>query len=420
MPSEFRLILSFLLYPLVAAVVLAWFKGPLRTSVFALVNVFGSFGLILVSFGASQSWWLWRPVVELVAVGFSLYFIWVVLHFLLVRRAVQSASTGQLALFFPILMLVMVKYGPAVSGPLHGITRPLGGATLAEAFIGLSYMAFRLSHLAMEVRNELVPVPTFAEYLSFAFFVPTISIGPISPYRIFWHSLHKPDRSVTPVGRSLFRMLIGGVKYLLLASLVQQLSYGALLRDGHPHPPIDLPVAAIAFCLYLYLNFSGYCDLAIGSAGLLGIEVPENFDHPFTSRNIQEFWNRWHITLSHFMRDMVFSPLCKTLITRFGPGFAPHAIGISIFMVFLLMGAWHGLAWNFIIYGCLHGLGVAGCHYYTLALKKRLGKKGYAAYMANRWIRWASTSITFLFVTGTLLFFANSMQQIREFWLVLR
>ena len=137
--------------------------------------------------------------------------------------------------------------------------------------------------------------------------------------------------------------------------------------------------------------------------------MEENFDRPFASRNLMEFWTRWHITLSNCLRDILFAPVSKELMRKMGMKNAPHAIAITILTVFLAMGAWHGLAWNFLIYGALHGVGVASCHYYTLFLKKRLGKAGYAAYEKNRLIRAAAVTATFLYLTVTLFFFANSL-----------
>jgi membrane protein involved in D-alanine export len=126
------------------------------------------------------------------------------------------------------------------------------------------------------------------------------------------------------------------------------------------------------------------------------------------------------MTLTTYMRDMVFSPLCRILGRRFGPRATPHVIAVSIMAVFVAMGAWHGLAWNTLIYGSLHGVGVVSCHYYTLWLKKRLGKQAYAAYQNNAWIRGAGIAATFTFVVGTLFFFANSMSDIREIFELLR
>jgi membrane protein involved in D-alanine export len=218
----------------------------------------------------------------------------------------------------------------------------------------------------------------------------------------------------------VLRMLVGLTKYLFLASLLEQLSYTGLLLDGHPHKWIDMPIAAVSFYVYLYLNFSGYCDMAIGTAGLIGIRVDENFRSPFRSRNIQEFWTRWHITLSSYMRDTVFSPMSKLLTRKFAPQAGPHAIAISILAVFLAIGAWHGLASNFLIFGSLQGLGMVSCHYYTIWLKKSLGRVRYAAYQDNRLIRAAAVTATFLFVTFTQFFFANSPENARTILSLLR
>jgi len=183
---------------------------------------------------------------------------------------------------------------------------------------------------------------------------------------------------------------------------------------------VDLGIAAVAYYFYLYLNFSGYCDVAIGLAGLAGISVPENFRNPLMARNLKEFWNRWHITLSEWMRDLVFSPLAKKLVTRVGPKYANHAIAGIILLVFMLIGVWHGKGWTFFIYGLLHGLGVVANYYYTLALKKHLSREEYLSYMANRWIEAVGILMTFCYVAGTLFFMANSPTQIYQILHVLR
>ena len=113
------------------------------------------------------------------------------------------------------------------------------------------------------------------------------------------------------------RVLVGAVKFKFFGPLLNQLTYSGLLLDGHPHLWVDLPIAAVAYYLYLYCNFSGFCDIAIGGAGLMGIPVAENFANPFAARNMKDYWNRWHITLSLYMRDVVFSPLSKALVRSF-------------------------------------------------------------------------------------------------------
>ncbi len=190
--------------------------------------------------------------------------------------------------------------------------------------------------------------------------------------------------------------------------------------DDHPHHWVDLPVAMLFYYLYLYLNFSGFCDMAIGAAALIGIPVPENFENPLAARNVKEFWNRWHITLSAWMRDVVFSPLSKFFVGIFGIQLADHAIALTITIVFLLVGIWHGAGWNFAVYGAAHALGVVTNHYYTIFLKKRLGRERFKAYNANRWIRAVAVVLTFCYCGASLIFFANTLPQIKEIFSVLR
>ncbi len=416
-----RLAIPFVLFPCASAVFLRLPRSPLRIALFAFINIAGALGLCLVTGTSGLYSWQLPTYLRIALPMFGMYLAAVVLHYYLMRAYSHRAGwVPWIAFLFPVAAMLAVKYVPAVSMPFRPALEFAGRKDLAEFLLGISYMAFRLSRLVLEVRNGVVPTPTIWEHLSFAFFVPTLAVGPISRYVVFWESLHKPDARQTPVPRCLLRMLVGLTKYLFLASLAEQLSYGGLLLDGHPHPWIDLPIAAFAFYAYLYLNFSGYCDLAIGASGLIGVRVEENFNSPFTSRNLQEFWTRWHITLTSYLRDMVFSPLSKLLIRKLGPDSTPHAIAVSIFAVFVVMGAWHGLAWNFLIFGALHGFGVAACHYYTIWLKKTLGKSRYAAYNHNRLTRAAGVTATLLYMTATLFFFANSPAAVHRVFAALR
>src|SRR5262249_46161753 len=143
-----------------------------------------------------------------------------------------------------------------------------------------------LSYLVLEVRNGLVKMPSVGEYLSFAFFVPTLVVGPISPYGTFREGFDKVDRVRTPVVTSFFRIIVGATKFQFLSSIFQTISYPMLL-DGHYHSLLDLAIAMVSYYLYIYFNFSGFCDVAVGVAGLLGLSVKENFNNPFIARDVK-------------------------------------------------------------------------------------------------------------------------------------
>jgi D-alanyl-lipoteichoic acid acyltransferase DltB (MBOAT superfamily) len=355
-----------------------------RASLFALLNI----GTV-----AALSW----LALSLHPTLFAAYLAMLIVHYYLVRHF--AAPHPWLVFSVPIAYLVLLKYVAFVFPSLRllGVPAPL----LGSCFIGLSYMAFRLSHLVIEVRNGVVPMPDLAAYLGYAFFVPTILVGPISPYHLHQQSLQSPE---SPVGRALMRIVVGATKYIFLAHLADRLSFRGLMLDGHPHGWLDLAVAAVAYYLYLYCNFSGFCDLAIGAAGLAGIRVAENFDNPLAARNVKEFWNRWHITLSIWMRDVMFTPLSKAGARVVGPS---HAIAIATVIVFVTVGVWHGVGWGFFLFGVLHAAGVVCAHYYGLVLKEILGKKGMRAYLDSLPVRGMAIFATQHYVAATFFFFAN-------------
>jgi len=406
-------------YVLLGRLVLQGRWSAARSVIFAALNIIAMY--LLFFWGRDERF---TAVFNLL---FAAYIGFVSLQYLVLRFSGSfSQRTAWLAFWMPIGFLVFVRYAPVLyfahrlNESIYAVLVRHPEFTLNLVFVGCSYLAFRTSYLVLEVRNGTVPRPSYPDYLTFAFFVPTLSVGPISRYsehRLAFVADKKPE---IPFATALLRVLVGAVKFRFLSPLLNQLTYSGLLLDGHPHPWIDLPIAGLAYYLYLYCNFSGFCDIAVGGAGLIGISVSENFSNPFAARNVADFWNRWHITLSQYMRDVVFSPLSRFLIRSTGPKFAMHAIAVAITIVFLLVGVWHGVGWNYAAFGAVHALGVAVNHYYTIFLKKSLGAKGYAAYEQNAVVRALAITLTFAFVTVSLFFFANDGQAMRQIFSSLR
>ena len=396
-----------LIYVFAGRVLMRQFAGGVRETLLAVLNVAGVF--LFLFYGGKEHYVL----------RFVMYLALIVgLYLVLLVFADKRGSWPWLAFFAPIAALILVRYvpGSAYVALGHAFGKTWRGV---PNMVGISYLAFRCSRLVLEIRNGVVKTPNFLEYLNFAFFLPTMPVGPINTYANFRRGFEAVPYAV-PVGRVALRILVGAVKYLFLGNLCNRLTYSGLLFDDHLHHWIDLPVAMLFFYLYLYLNFSGFCDMAIGAAGLMGIAVPENFDNPFAARNVKEFWNRWHITLSVWMRDVVFSPLSKFFVTKMGIQLADHAIALTITIVFLLVGIWHGCGWNFAAYGAAHALGVVANHYYTIFLKKKLGRERFKAYNENRWIRAVAVVLTFCYCGASLIFFANTFPQIKEIFSILR
>jgi D-alanyl-lipoteichoic acid acyltransferase DltB (MBOAT superfamily) len=409
----YPLVFCFLLYPVPALIVMKMIPRRLGTMAFALLNVASLAFMCCLSGARTVRLAMLVPYSRVAFLFFSLYIGFVLVNYAILRRCRLNRVPWTIAFLLPIVVLGYVKYAPDSLDPFGSILASTGLSHFVGFFVGISYLSFRLVLLAQEVRNEVVPTPNLWEYLSFALYAPTLSIGPISPYSKFISSFRNPNREATPIGRSMLRILVGAAKYIFLGSLLAQFTYTGLLRNGHPHARIDVLIAVLAYPVYLYCNFSGYCDMVVGVSGLLGIEVLENFDAPFMARNYQEFWARWHMTLSAWIRDLIFTPLSKSIMRRLGPHSATHAIGISIMAAFIVVGVWHGKGVNFLYFGILQGIGMVTVHYYSVWLKTTLSRDGLVAYRENLAIRQCMTAITFCYFAMTLIFFANSAEQIQ-------
>ncbi len=416
MPNLLLFLFSITLYTLAARWALVSASGKLRLPLFAAINIVAFAALSLLS---RYDEWLPDPIATLGAPvalrHLSLVLAYVVLiaigYFLTKSLAEREGIAPWLAFFYPICLLVGYRY----FSPLwHPFVKHLGWPdwVLTATIVGLSYMAFRLSYLVLELRNGVVQMPSMSEYLGFAFFLPTIVIGPISPFAYHQRSLNSVADDKIPLGRGLLRILIGATKYFFLANLAEQLTYNGIFLDGKPHGILDLVVAAIFYYIYLFCNFSGFCDMAIGLSSLIGIRVKENFDNPFAARNLKEFWNRWHVTLSEYVRDVVFAPVSTFLIRRLGIRYLNFGIAIAITAVFLTIGVWHGLALHYILFGMTQAVGMIANHYYTIWMKAKLGPKRYKAYNENRYVNAAAYILTFLYVAFSLGFFANSHEML--------
>jgi D-alanyl-lipoteichoic acid acyltransferase DltB (MBOAT superfamily) len=363
-----------------------------RGALFALANIFGSYLLFFSAAGA-------QGVVQLVT-----YLAWCAVLYAVLRAFAGKRSSGRgyaVAVAAPVAWLVGVKLG------------------FLPAWIGVSYMAFRLSYLAYEMQVRGVALPSFSNYMGFAFFPATLLIGPISPYSLYERSLAERDSEYGDINRALGRILVGIVKVLFLGALCKTLSFSVLWRDGYTHGVVDFVVSCVASYLYLYLNFSGGCDIIIGAAALLNIRVLENFNAPLMARNIQDFWKRFHISLYRYLNDVVFAPLSVMLARLTGPASASHATALALLCTMLLVGLWHGITWNFALLGVLHGVGMVVFYYTSLAVR-RLPKTTRELIASHRLIRVASTALTFAYVSLTMVLFENDPERLLRLWRVFR
>jgi D-alanyl-lipoteichoic acid acyltransferase DltB (MBOAT superfamily) len=389
-------------YLLAAHLILRRLRGMARDVMFTGLNIAALYSFFFYGKGHSS-------------LAFVAYLGLIVFQYLMLRLFAQKQGwLPWLAFFTPILALIVIRYVPSAASSYAA-----GFSSYAPLFIGISYLAFRSSYLVLEIRNATVPVPGFFRYFGFCFFVPTMAVGPINPYGNYQRAFAMEPPPI-PSGRAGLRILVGLVKYKFIGNICFQMTYTNLLFDDHYHHWVDFAVVVVFYYLFLYCNFSGYCDMAIGAAGLIGVPVAENFNNPFASRNVKDFWNRWHITLSQYMRDVVFTPLSKVLVRLFGPANANHAIALTIVVVFMLVGIWHGVGWHFAAFGAAHALGVVVNHYYTIALKKQLGRDRFNAYNKNPWIHAVAVTLTFCYCAASLFLFANTFSDMKTIFSSMR
>ena len=187
--------------------------------------------------------------------------------------------------------------------------------------------------------------------------------------------------------------------------------YTTLISDFSPLPAIL--ISLLAYSAYIYLDFSGYCDIAIGTAYLIGIKTPENFNNPYNSKNLSEFWKRWHITFSTFLKLYIFKPSILLYNKVFNPKYKLIITILCYLTTFAICGLWHGDKINFVYWGLWHGIGLSINKIWTVKLKTKIPFSNTTAY------KYASVFLTFIFVTIGWVFFNYSEEQLIELYKLL-
>ena len=293
------------------------------------------------------------------------------------KDAPHRRRTLALACLWHVGVLLAFKYTGFFTG---------GALEIGWAPLGLSFFTFQQLWLLKELYTGQTALKADAPLALFAFFFPTVTSGPILRPGDFFPQLEgeaflRPDWSGAAAG--VYAICCGTIKKVLLAD-----GFGAVVNNGWSRlGELSAPAAwlvILGYTLQLYFDFSGYCDIASGAARLLGLRLPVNFNSPYRSLSVGEFWKRWHITLTTFLRECVYFPLGGS---RKGTG---RAYG-NILIIFLISGFWHGAGWTFLVWGALHGLAQVAERAWGPA-RDRL----------PRGLRWA---LTFLFVNAAWVFF---------------
>ena len=295
--------------------------------------------------------------------------------------------------------------------------------TSAVRIIGLSYMLFRQIHFIVDSMQGQIQRPTLWSYLNYQLNLFTLLAGPIMRYPQFvayWSDPRSDGLDRHGVAKAYLRILIGMLKITGVGALcllvyekagdrMGMMVVGSLAASDASVLIVFL-VMFYAYPAYVYMNFSGYCDVVIAGASLIGMSVPENFDRPYLARNMIDFWNRWHTTLGFWIRDYLFTSMYKSIAARV-PRYAPGLAFLCYFIALFLAGVWHGSTANWMIFGLLNGAGVAAAKGWETVLVTRRGRKGLRAYLGNRRIRTVAIVANVHFACATMLFIPEDLRR---------
>jgi alginate O-acetyltransferase complex protein AlgI len=285
----------------------------------------------------------------------------------------------------------------------------------AVVVVGLSYMLFRQIHLAVDALQGQIERFSLWNYLNYQLNLFGLLAGPIQRYQEFceyWTDLKPLLPGWYEILKAYLRLFWGVIKVLALATVCLTLYNGILenylARVSGWRTVGEFVLLLYLFPAYLYFNFSGYCDIVIAGASLLGVRMPENFDYPFLSRNLGDLWTRWHRSLGFWIRDYLFTPIFKGSVQRW-PAYAISLSFFAYFLAFAVAGIWHGSSLNFLVFGLLNGLGVAGAKAWEMYLIRRRGRRGLKEYLQSPRIRVLAIAGTISYFSFTLIFFSRDV-----------
>ncbi|ADY20745.1 D-alanyl-lipoteichoic acid biosynthesis protein DltB [Bacillus paranthracis] len=283
------------------------------------------------------------------AIMLAAFIIWqyaLIKGYLLLRKQKNSTLTFCVAVILSILPLILAKIAP-FAPDLKFIV-----------FLGMSYVTFRAVQMVFEVRDGLIKELSFFNFWEFVLFFPAISTGPIDRYRRFQKDIQKPpsaEEYQNLLYTGLNRIFQGFLYKFIIAYLIKQ--YFMDPAFAQQDTILSNMIYMYSYSLYLFFDFAGYSSFVIGVSYMMGIKTPENFNKPFISRNIKDFWNRWHMSLSFWFRDFIymrfvfFATKKKLIKNRYTISY------IGAFLNFFIMGIWHITGehvYQYIIYGLYH------------------------------------------------------------------
>lgn len=331
-PFYFVLLIIALL-PMILTLSIKGERPPWYQSIITIIFLY-------ISFGGNR----WQQGITIIV--YTVYQTILTWAYAAYRKNKNTDKIFYLSIFLSILPLILVKVSPFMLEKT-----PIG-------FLGISYLTFKAVQVNIDLRDGLIKEYYPWRYIQFLLFFPTISSGPIDRYRRFEKDLKNPpnpEKYLDFLDKGIFYLFLGFLyKFIInyyLYELLQYVREIALLQGR-----ISLWTLGYMYIysLYLFFDVAGYSLFAVGTSYLMGYNTPINFNKPFLSWNIKEFWNRWHMTLSFWFRDYVYMRLMFFLMKKKIFKSKIVASNVGYFVLFLIMGVWHGLTWFYIAYGLFH------------------------------------------------------------------
>ncbi|HEK5075043.1 TPA: D-alanyl-lipoteichoic acid biosynthesis protein DltB [Clostridioides difficile] len=306
-----------------------------------------------------------------------------------VRRKTKNKYIYWGFLFASMLPIIINKISPVTSFGIIG-------------FIGISYLNFRTIQMVIEIYDGAIKEVKISKMLYFMLFFPTLSSGPIDRSRRFEQDLEKQISRKEYIEEYLLpgiKNIVMGVGYkFVIAFLINTYWVSRIPKDMSF---INILSYMYAYSLYLFFDFAGYSLFAIGTGYIFGIQVPINFDKPFISKDMKEFWTRWHISLSRWFGDYIFSRFVMSSMRKKRFKKRTTAAHVAQMITMITMGFWHGLTWYYVAYGVYQGLALVLTDIYQRK------SKFYKKHKKDKWFERVQIFITFHIVCFGLLIFSG-------------
>jgi D-alanyl-lipoteichoic acid acyltransferase DltB (MBOAT superfamily) len=318
--------------------------------------------------------------------------------------ALVLAALGLIALF------VLVKMPALLSALFAGVSVVRGKDAVGFnvlSWLGFSYVAFRLLHTILDRKAGRLSAVPLAEYVNYVIFFPSFTAGPIDRIERFSRDLDDPvelDRAGWMEAGT--RFFVGLFKKFVIADALAWIALNDVFAE-QVHSSAWMWVLLYSYSLRIYFDFSGYTDIAIGIARLLGVRLPENFASPYLKPNLSQFWNSWHMTLTQWFRSYFFNPFVRAMRSGEQPVSPVLIILVAQIATMVLIGLWHGLTAGFVLWGLWHGAGLFIQNRWSDFMKDHMPAWG-STPTGQMLLKTSGVVLTFHFVSLGWLFFSLS------------